>query len=103
MSKRKRAIEDDDGVDPDEPAKQDLPTQQSRLESVLERSKQTLFQALKLAKGFERQKIGRRQKTAKATNDDGNSERLAAEYVAIKVRCYSRLSLDPTKFPLAVS
>lgn len=82
MSKRKR--ENDFAVNQKRPVKRASNTQGIRLESVLERSKQTLCQALKLAKGFERQKLGRRQKTAKAAQDDGESKRLAAEVAALK-------------------
>lgn len=84
MSKRKRESEDvmeRGGKDNPKAVR----AQRTHLESVLERSKKTLFQALKLARGFERQKLGRRQKVAKATNDDDDSKRLAAEVIALKV------------------
>ncbi|KAL8762939.1 MAG: hypothetical protein Q9184_001161 [Pyrenodesmia sp. 2 TL-2023] len=83
MSKRKR--ESDDGTERGE--KDDLRAaraQRPHFENVLERSRKTLFQALKLARGFERQKLGRRQKVAKATKDDVDSKRLAAEVIALK-------------------
>lgn len=85
MSKRKRATENENAIDRKGPAKRDLSAQEKRLGSVLERSKQKLYQALKLAKGFERQKLGRRQKTAKVAQDDSDSKRLAAEVIALKV------------------
>ncbi|KAL8904282.1 MAG: hypothetical protein Q9207_003378 [Kuettlingeria erythrocarpa] len=83
MSKRKHEIEDgsDTGVRDSSEA---VRAQRQCLESVLERSKKTLFQALKLARGFERQKLGRRQKVAKAAENDGDSKRLAAEVIALK-------------------
>ena len=79
MSKRKRE------EDRTEPHSGDARLQEEYLESVLQRSKQLLSQALKLARGFERQKLGRRQKVAKAADNDGDSKRLAAEVKALKV------------------
>ncbi|KAL8910035.1 MAG: hypothetical protein Q9171_004661 [Xanthocarpia ochracea] len=78
MSKRKRE------EDRTEPHGGDASLQEQYLESVLQRSKQLLSQALKLARGFERQKLGRRQKVAKAADNDGDSKRLAAEVKALK-------------------
>ncbi|KAL8925279.1 MAG: hypothetical protein Q9208_003569 [Pyrenodesmia sp. 3 TL-2023] len=83
MSKRKRESEDGSERGEKDNPKAVRP-QRQHLESVLERSKKTLFQALKLARGFERQKLGRRQKVAKATKDDVDSKRLAAEVIALK-------------------
>lgn len=91
MPKRKREPDDDSVVHGNESAKRERRAQGRRLERVLERSKQTLCKALKLARGFERQKLGRRQKTAKAAKDDGDSKRLAAEVEALKV-CYCSTS-----------
>lgn len=84
MSKRKR--ENEPSVDQKLAKKRASSAQEKRLESVLERSRQTLYQALKLARGFERQKLGRRQKMAKAAQNNGDSKRLATEVVALKVR-----------------
>ncbi|KAL8914747.1 MAG: hypothetical protein Q9172_007033 [Xanthocarpia lactea] len=78
MSKRKRE------EDRTEPLGGDASLQEKYLESVLQRSKQLLSRALKLARGFERQKLGRRQKVAKAADNDGDSKRLAAEVKALK-------------------
>jgi hypothetical protein len=44
-----------------------------------------LHRALKVARGFERQKLGRRQKTAKDNQDVAEVARLEAEVVALKV------------------
>lgn len=85
MSKRKRENEDGFLAGGTDHTRANLSAQRQSLENVLERSKQPLFQALKLARGFERQKLGRRQKVAKAAGDDGDSERLAAEVAALKV------------------
>ncbi|KAI4086749.1 MAG: hypothetical protein LQ344_007318 [Seirophora lacunosa] len=84
MSKRKRENEDGFLAGGTDHTRANLSAQRQSLENVLERSKQPLFQALKLARGFERQKLGRRQKVAKAAGDDGDSERLAAEVAALK-------------------
>ncbi len=100
MSKRKRGTEDgsDTGEWDNSGA---VHAQKQRLESVLERSKKTLFQALKLARGFERQKLGRRQKVAKAAEDDGVSKRLASEVIALKVSFRMMPSNDHAdNFPL---
>ncbi|KAL8716766.1 MAG: hypothetical protein Q9225_005933 [Loekoesia sp. 1 TL-2023] len=95
MSKRKRESEDDSEVDENESAKRERRAQGRRLESVLERSKQTLCKALKLARGFERQKLGRRQRTAKAAKDDGGGKRLAAEVEALKTNSIASAPVFP--------
>lgn len=61
-------------------------TQQAQVEGLLERSQKALFRSLKVARGFERQKLGRRQKTAKAENTEADTVRLEAEVEALKVR-----------------
>ena len=60
-------------------------TQRQQLEFLLEQGKKALFRSLKVARGFERQKLGRRQKTAKAEGNDGDSTRLNGEVAALKV------------------
>lgn len=62
-----------------------LRAQRTQLERVLEHGKRRLFQALKLGRGFERQKLGRRQKTAKESNTESGMVRLNAEVAALKV------------------
>lgn len=59
--------------------------QRTQLERVLEHGKRKLFQALKFGRGFERQKLGRRQKTAKESNTESEMVRLNAEVAALKV------------------
>lgn len=62
--------------------------QQDRLKNSLEHAKKSLVRALKLARGFERQKLGRRQKTAKESNEGlETTRRLDAEVSALKVSC----------------
>lgn len=46
-----------------------------------------LHRALKTARGFERQKLGRRQKTARQKKEEGELGRLDAEVKALKVLC----------------
>lgn len=80
--KRKR---NDHFPDRTEPRRGDVRLQEQYIENVLQGSKQLLAQALKLARGFERQKLGRRQKSAKAADNDSDSKRLVAEIKALKV------------------
>jgi hypothetical protein len=85
MSKRKRAaFEERDQADSriDQP----LPDlHYARLGRLIEIGQKALHDALKLARGFERQKLGRRQKTAEASNDKAATTRLVAEVQALKV------------------
>jgi BUD22 len=86
MPKRKHSdIEEDSlsGFEHREDRKGNL--QATRLRHKFERGSQLLYRALKTARGFERQKLGRRQKVAKQ-NDDGQAlQRLDAEVQALKV------------------
>lgn len=59
--------------------------QQEKLKRTLEHSEKLLFGSFKLARGFERQKLGRRQKTAKENEADEETARLNAEVAALKV------------------
>lgn len=61
-----------------------LRLQRLQLSSLLEQSKTSLFRSLKVARGFERQKLGRRQKTAKTSSDAPDTARLDAEVAALK-------------------
>ncbi|KAI9730114.1 MAG: hypothetical protein M1834_006106 [Cirrosporium novae-zelandiae] len=58
--------------------------QRFRVERQLDHGKKTLFRALKVARGFERQKLGRRQKTATKEKDADASKRLVEEVKALK-------------------
>lgn len=60
-------------------------SQRARIEGLLEHHKKALFRSLKVARGFERQKLGRRQKTATAEHADAETIRLEAEVAALKV------------------
>ena len=59
--------------------------QQRQVEHLLEQGKKALFKSLKVARGFERQKLGRRQKTAKEEKAEDDLIRLNAEVAALKV------------------
>ena len=62
-----------------------LRLQKLQVNGVLDRSTKSLFRSLKAARGFERQKLGRRQKTAKAdSNATTDTARLEAEVTALK-------------------
>lgn len=90
-NKRKRDGERQDKFNRTEAQRGNVRLQEQYLENLLQGSKQLLAQALKLARGFERQKLGRRQKTAKAADNDGENKRLVAEIKALKV--YSAILL----------
>jgi len=62
-----------------------LRLQRQKLEGLLEQGKKSLFRALKVARGFERQKLGRRQKAAKAEKAEADIARLDSEVAALKV------------------
>ena len=55
--------------------------------STLDQYVKMIFRALRLARGFERQKLGRRQKAAKQSVDDAETARLNTEVAALKVCC----------------
>lgn len=107
MSKRKHSALEDDM----HPGKGPSATEGSndfrstRLRRRFERGTQLLFRALKTARGIERQKLGRRQKTAAKEEDGKALERLAAEVQALKVRSsicgfsFSKLLLTTTVEP----
>ena len=79
MPKRSR---EDDGV-------QDMEgnsVKARRVEHRLKLGATKLGHAFKIARGFERQKLGRRQKTAVSRSDITNVERIDAEIGALKVR-----------------
>jgi hypothetical protein len=77
MPKRKR---DEDESDGDEDRAQKI--RKNRFRVKVEQGNKSIASALKLARGFERQKLGRRQKTAK--NDPKELLRLKEEIIALK-------------------
>ena len=89
-SKRKFAEISGSGATSDGSSDRKLRLQQRQVEHLLEQGKKALFKSLKVARGFERQKLGRRQKTAKAEKAEDDLIRLNAEVAALKV-CDSEL------------
>src|ERR1700733_11665139 len=77
MPKRKRSEDESDG---DEDRAQKI--RKNRFRAKVEQGNKSIASALKLARGFERQKLGRRQKTAK--NDPKELLRLKEEVIALK-------------------
>ena len=58
---------------------------QRHVQGLLDNGKTSLFRSLKIARGFERQKLGRRRKVAREEKAEGDIARLDAETVALKV------------------
>jgi hypothetical protein len=89
MSKRKR---DDDTEEITEKAPETVVAdpKQKRLQLKLHQGTVKLGHAFKIAKGFERQKLGRRQKTAAAAKNEKDAQRVETEIAALKVREYGR-------------
>jgi hypothetical protein len=82
MPKRKRDNEDGDASDEKHGA------QQQRIQFKLKQGVVKLGHAFKVAKGFERQKLSRRRKTAVSEKqEEKDVQRIDAETAAIKVRC----------------
>ncbi len=79
MPKRKRGHDAGHTTGIPEP---DVRRQSANLRDIIERSTKTLASALKLARGFERQKLGRRQK--QAFNEPQNLLRLREEVILLK-------------------
>lgn len=78
MPKRKRDTND-------EPRQARQAATDKRVEEKLFHGRKLLQRALKLAKGFERQKLGRRHKTAAQKGEAEELTRLDAEILALKV------------------
>ena len=85
MPKRKRDDIGSSEEDPKRSANRALRKQRLQLEGVLSNGAKSLFRALKVARGFERQKLGRRQKAAKQSKDDAEAKRLEVEVATLKV------------------
>ncbi|CRG90779.1 hypothetical protein PISL3812_07824 [Talaromyces islandicus] len=86
MSKRKHSALEDDLRPSKGPRSTEGPNEfrATRLHHRFERGTQLLFRALKTARGFERQKLGRRQKTAGKDGDNKALERLGSEVQVLK-------------------
>lgn len=82
MPKRKR-----DSDDSDEGA---TGAKQQRIQFKLKQGTVKVGHAFKVAKGFERQKLGRRRKNAVTQKNEKDIQRIDAEIAALKVRAYQR-------------
>lgn len=65
----------------------------TRLTQMYENGVQMISRGLKISRGFERQKLSRREKTAKTQKDDKALARLKEEIEILKVRCSGLSSL----------
>ena len=82
---RKRKFEElRDQPRPDNNASPRESQRQERIDGQLHHSKTALFRALKIARGFERQKLGRRQKNAAAEKNLDDVRRLRLEVAELK-------------------
>ena len=81
MPKRKR----DDGGDDGQDSEGHNSAKQRRVEHKLKLGATKLGHAFKIAKGFERQKLGRRRKTAVSESNVKDITRIDAEIEALKV------------------
>jgi hypothetical protein len=81
MPKRKRSLIEQKEVDPT----QEVELRKRNLEKKLVHGRKLLNKALKTAKGFERQKLGKRIKLAVEKNDETESGRLQRELEVLKV------------------
>lgn len=84
MPKRKRDSDESDSDDGDAV----LGAQQQRVQHKLHHGTVKLGHAFKIAKGLERQKLGRRRKNDLAKKDGKSVQRIDAEINALKVRCH---------------
>jgi hypothetical protein len=88
MSKRKRDDDDTEEIPEKAPEAVVADPKQKRLQLKLHQGTVKLGHAFKVAKGFERQKLGRRQKTAAAAKNEKDAQRVETEIAALKVREY---------------
>lgn len=82
MPKRKRAHHGREEVDPT----QEIELKKGELEKKLVHGRKVLNRALKTARGFERQKLGKRIKLATNSQDEAEARRLQKELDVLKVR-----------------
>ncbi|KAK3080467.1 hypothetical protein LTS18_001138, partial [Coniosporium uncinatum] len=84
MPKRKRDDSVQASYNLSDTSEEALKTRRPLVKQKIDHGKKTLVRALKLAKGFERQKLGRRHKAAAQKNEDKELARLDAEIEALK-------------------
>jgi hypothetical protein len=96
MPKRKRTYEDKESFQNDSAnsPRRALEVQKKQVEQHVTIGKKALNKALKLAKGFERQKLGRRLKEAKTKNDPADISRLECEIEVLKVCSFSHRGIQ---------
>ncbi|KKZ63345.1 hypothetical protein EMCG_02346 [[Emmonsia] crescens] len=82
MPKRKRSDYEESNISNLDDRR--LGAQIARLEQKIEHGCQLIHRALKTARGFERQKLGRRQKTARQANETAQLSRIEEEIQALK-------------------
>lgn len=70
----------------------------ARLTFKFEQSVQIIIKGMKTARGFERQKLSRREKAARKPYDSVTLAKLSEEVEALKVRIKSTSRLEITKF-----
>jgi len=85
MPKRKRDGSVQASYNPTDTSEEALKARRPLVKQKIDHGKKTLVRALKLAKGFERQKLGRRYKAAAQKNEEKELARLDAEIEALKV------------------
>lgn len=93
MPKRKRDQSQDAESETGEPRAYDGAKKQ-RVRHKLKQGAVKIGHAFKVAKGFERQKLGRRQKTAFAEKKEADLQRINAEIGALKVRISLKSQFD---------
>ena len=80
MPKRKRnPLEDNELITDPVQRKRDF------VSGIIEREEKQISRALKVGKGFERQKLSRRSKNATSKGDDNLAKRIESEIEALKV------------------
>lgn len=90
MSKRKRG----EDVDADHASGPNNFRKQRQITATFEDSSKQLAKAFKTARGFERQKLGRRKKNAAAGKDEKEMARIDAEVAALKVRWQNDINYE---------
>ena len=94
MAKRKRGESEHDEAH-DDGEEQSQNWRKARLAAQVTQGTTLLRQALKFARGFERQKLGRRQKAASTKKAGDELVRLREEVAVLKVMCKAQFNLRP--------
>jgi len=94
MPKRKREMPD--GRDETVKTTVQPSLKQLRAEQKFEHGAKLLTRAFKTARGFERQKLGRRHKTASSSKNTADAARIDAEVAALKVSRSTSIQSSPS-------